>query len=203
MARWLLGLTLWLAVGAVPAAAQQASPTAPPPAGQGPTTEEVIPPPMPAQTISQIIRSAGYSLTPEEAAYLDADEQLTERFVNAIITADLAVSMVNEPAVRQLLIDQLRAVTRLDPALGMQPPPSLQMLHQVGQLRREALQRTARAWLEGLEANDPFWINRGMEPYAQARQAEADWYTMLRQRLIASASAPTTAPAQAPATAPR
>ncbi len=206
MARWLLGLALWLALGAVaaPATAQQATPTPPPTAGQGPTTDEVIPPPMPAQTISQVIRNAGYSLTPEEAAYLDADERLTERFVNAVITADLAVDMVNDPQVRQVLMDQLRAVTQLDPAaLDVPPPPSLQALHQVGQLRREALQRTARAWLEGLEANDPVWINRGMDAYAQARQAEADWYTMLRQRLLSSANVPATPPAQVPTATPR
>ncbi|MBX5491091.1 MAG: hypothetical protein IRZ14_08020 [Chloroflexi bacterium] len=158
---------------------------------------------MPAQSISQVIRNAGYSLTPEEAAYLDADEQLTDRFVNAVITADLAVDTVNEPAVRQLLMDQLREVTQLDPAsLSVQPPPSLQPLHQLGQLRREALQRTARAWLTGLEENDPFWINRGMDAYTQARQAEADWYAALRQRLIATAAAPAAAPGQTPTPRP-
>ena len=170
------------------------------PAGAQAPQAEAVPPATGPVTVSQMIMNAGYTLTPDEIVYLDADEQYMERYVTAILAVDMQAAFVNEPSIRQVVTDQLRQVVALDPSGGPRPPASMQALHQVGQARRSAIQRAARGWLEGLEANDPYWVNRGAEAYGQARQGEADWYSALRERLLAQANNPQqpATPAQAP-----
>ena len=156
-------------------------------------------------TASQMIRNAGYNLTNEEAAYLDADERVMERFLTALLAVDYQSNLVNEPAIRQVVLEQLRQLVSLNAAeTPVAPPASMEALHRVAQARRTATQQAARAWLEGLEANDPNWVLRGSDAYGRARQGEADWYSALRERLLAQGAAPS-APAvgQQPAQPPR
>jgi hypothetical protein len=161
--------------------------TAPPLAAQQPPEgEEVVPPVMPPQSISMLLRNAGYTITEEEARYLDADEQLTDRFVAPILTVEMHAQTINDEFSRQVVLNQLRQVTSLDPtANSVAAPASLAELHRIAVARRTALRDAAQQWLAGLEASDPQWVARGVEPYGAARQGEADWLTALRQRLTA------------------
>ena len=154
--------------------------------------DEAVPPVMPPMPISAMLRNAGYTLTDDEARYLDADEQVTDRFVAPILTVELHAQFVNDEFSRQVVLNQLRQLTALDPAATtVAPPASLAELHRVAVARRMALRSAAQQWLAGLEANDPTWVTRGAEAYGAARQGEADWFATLRQRLIgAPAAAP-------------
>ena len=173
MTRLLIGmacLTLLLA-GAGPAAGQQEG-------------EEVVPPVMPPMPLSAMLRNAGYTLTDAEARYLDADEQLTDQFVAPILTVELHAQFAADEFSRQVMISQLRQVTALDPGANTVPAPaSMGEIERIAVTRRAALRRAAEQWLGGLEANDPAWVNRGVEAYGTARQGEADWLAALRQRL--------------------
>ncbi len=152
-------------------------------------SEESVPPVMPPQSISTMLRNAGYVLTAEEAAYLDADEQHTERFVTPLLNVELHAPYINDEFSRQIVLHQLRAITTLDPAgTGVAPPASLAELDRVAVARRAALRQAAEQWLAGLEANDPNWVMRGAEAYGTAQQREADWYAALRQHLTGGAA---------------
>ena len=180
MLRALRPLALALAVLAIaaPATAQQPD-------------EEVVPLPTAPVPMSAMLRNAGYTLTPEEAAYLDADEQAGEAFMTGIMTVDLLAAYSTDEAAREIILRELRRVASLDPAGPATPPPSLSELHRLGVARRTAVRDAAQRWLEGLEAGDPAWVNRGAQAYGTARQAEADWYAALRQRLgVAGAGNP-------------
>ena len=193
MARLIVSIALMIAAVAAPTAwAQEAAEEA------GVAVTGTI-------TASQMIRNAGYNLTNEEAAYLDSDERVMERFLTALLAVDYQSNLVNEPAIRQVVLEQLRQLVALNAAeTPVAPPASMEALHRVAQARRTATQQAARAWLEGLEANDPNWVLRGSDAYGRARQGEADWYSALRERLLAQGAAPS-APAvgQQPAQPPR
>jgi hypothetical protein len=166
-----------LSVLALIAALAGAAPSA---AAQG--SEDSVPPVTNPVTVSAMIRNAGYSVSAEEAAYLDADEQLTDQFVRAMLTAELHAATINDDYSRQLVLAELRRVVALDPAAGTPPaPPTLAELNRVSLARRTAIRQTARQWIEGLNANDPNWGARGSDAYGAARVAESDWYNLLRQ----------------------
>jgi hypothetical protein len=152
--------------------------------------EEVVPPVMPPMPMSAMLRNAGYTLTDDEARYLDADEQLTDRFVAPILTVELHAQFVNDEFSRQVVLNQLRQLTALDPStVTVAPPASLAELHRISVARRTALRNAAQQWLAGLEANDANWVTRGVEAYGAARQGEADWFAALRLRLVGAPAA--------------
>jgi hypothetical protein len=157
------------------------------PTGAQQSEEEAVPPATGPVPLSAALRNAGYTLTAEEAAYLDADEGVTEQFLTPLLTIELHAPYVQDEYSRQIVLAELRRLAALDPtATPVAPPPTLAELHRLALARRTSLQEAARQWLEGLEANDPAWVARGAEAYGRARQAEADWYALLRQRLSAS-----------------
>ncbi len=171
-------LVLMLLGLAAPARAQQSE------------EEEAVPPATAPVPLSTALRNAGYTLTAEEAAYLDADEEVTEQFLTPLLTVELHAPYVQDEYSRQIVLAELRRLAALDPtATPVAPTPTLAELHRLALARRTSLQEAARQWLEGLEANDPAWVARGAEAYGRARQAEADWYALLRQRLSASGPA--------------
>ena len=176
-----LALALVLLATASPVAAQQGD-------------DEAVPPATGPLPMSAMLRNAGYAVSPEEATYLDADEQVMERFVTPLLTIELHAAFVNDDYSRQIVLAELRRIVALDPAATtVSPPPSLAELHRLALARRTAIRQAAQQWLEGLEASDPAWVTRGAESYGTARQAEADWYAALRQRL-SGAPAPAARP---------
>jgi hypothetical protein len=150
-----------------------------------------------------MIRNAGYTLSAEEAAYLDADEEATDQFVRAMLTTELHAPTINEDYSRQVVLSELRRVAALDPnAVTVAAPATLAELNRLAVARRTAIRQTAQAWLDALAANDPNWVNRGSEAYGAARQAESSWYETMRQiftsRPLVGGAAPQVAPTPNP-----
>jgi hypothetical protein len=134
------------------------------------------------------LRAAGFTISGDEAAYLDADEQLTDQFVAPMLTVELHAPYVNDEFSRQVVLVQLRQVAALDPnGANLQAPPTLAELQRIAVARRTALRQAAQQWLAALQANDPNWVMAGADAYGAARQGEVDWYAALRQRLSGQA----------------
>ena len=51
-----------------------------------------------------MLRNAGYTVSADEATYLDADEQATDQFVRAMLTTELHAPTINDDYSRQLVI---------------------------------------------------------------------------------------------------
>jgi hypothetical protein len=167
-------LAIVLLAAAPPLAAQQGS-------------DEAVPPATAPQPLSAQIRAAGYNVTDEEAAYLDADAQFTDQFVAPMLTVELHAPYASDEFSRQVILNQLQQVANLDPnGNSVQPPASLAELQRIQAARRAAIRQAAQQWLAALQANDPNWVMAGAEAYGAARQGEADWYAALRQRLAGS-----------------
>jgi hypothetical protein len=151
-------------------------------AAQG--SDEPVPPVTAPMTLSEMIRQAGHRITNEEAAYLDADAELTDQFVRPVLTVDLFAASVVDEQSRQLVLTALRQIVALDPAARpVAAPARLQELDRLAIARRTAARQAAQRWIEGLEANDPAWLARATEPLGAANRAEAEWYVALQQYL--------------------
>ena len=141
--------------------------------------------------MSAMLRNAGYTVSTDEAAYLDADEQATDQFVRAMLTTELHAPTINDDYSRQLVISELQRVAALDPgAVAVAAPAPLAELNRLAVARRTAIRDTAQRWLDGLSANDPNWVSRGSDAYGAARQAEVDWYAVMRQIFVGRPAAP-------------
>jgi hypothetical protein len=163
-----VAIALVLAAGASAARAQQDDNSVP--AATAPTS------------MSAMLRNAGYTVSADEATYLDADEQATDQFVRAMLTAELHAPTINDEYSRQLVLAELQRVAALDPGpVAVAVPGPLAELNRLAVARRAAIRDTAQRWLDGLNANDPTWVSRGSDAYGAARQAEADWYAAMRQ----------------------
>jgi hypothetical protein len=146
--------------------------------------DEAVPPATAPQPLSVQIRAAGFTVTDQEAAYLDADAQFTDQFVAPMLTVELHAPFVSDDFSHQVVLSQLQQVANLDPnGNTVQPPPSLAELERIQAARRASIRQAAQQWLAALQANDPNWVMAGSDAYGAARQGEADWYAALRQRL--------------------
>jgi hypothetical protein len=190
----ILTLAIALLAAAPPLAAQQGSDqavppaTAPQPPAPQPGSDEVVPPATAPQPLSAQIRAAGFNVTDEEAAYLDADADYTDRFVAPMLTVELHAPYVSDDFSRQVVLSQLQQVATLDPdGNTVRPPASLAELQRIQVARRASLRQAAQQWLGALQANDPNWVMAGADAYGAARQGEVDWYAALRQRLSGQA----------------
>ncbi len=163
----LLGALLLLGVGPFPAASQEEVPAAGPPL-----------------SLSQRLTAQGHTVAPDEAAYLDADEQVTEDFVRLL--AYVQMMMTVPPSTegwRESLGNFLEAMVVLDPERTPVPPPeSLAEVHADAVAYRAHLSSAALEWLHGVEASDPAWMQRGMDEYGAAEQARLAWYKALYER---------------------
>ncbi|HZS02976.1 MAG TPA: hypothetical protein VFE37_29975 [Chloroflexota bacterium] len=147
-------------------------------------SDEQVPPATAPQPLSAQIRAAGFNITDQEAAYLDADAQFTDQFVAPMMTVELHAPYVSDEFSRQVILNQLQQVANLDPnGNTVPPPPSMTELERIQAARRAAIRQAAQQWLAALQANDPNWVMAGSDAYGTARQGEADWYAALRQRL--------------------
>jgi hypothetical protein len=170
----IFSLVIGLLAAAPPLAAQQEG-------------DEAVPPATAPQPLSAQIRAAGFNVTDQEAAYLDADAQFTDQFVAPMLTVELHAPYVSDDFSRQVVLSQLQQVANLDPnGNTVAAPPSLAELERIQAARRGAIRQAAQQWLAALQANDPNWVTAGADAYGSARQGEADWYAALRQRLAAA-----------------
>jgi len=153
-----------------------------PAAAQG----EAVPPVTAPVPLSERLRAQGHAVDPAEAAYLDADEQVTEGFVQPLTVvlafADAPQRLADWHATATELLRQL---LRRDPLqTPVIPPPALQAVHAQAVAYRQHLRAAAEAWLAGLEAGAPDWLQWGAAEYGAAEAARAEWYRALWERYV-------------------
>src|SRR5689334_11770494 len=130
--RYVLVLGLLTLLPLQPVAAQEGS-------------DEAVPPVTPPVSLSAMIRNAGYTLSAEEADYLDADEQATDQFVRAMLTTELHAPTINDDYSRQVVLAELRRVAALDPnGVSVAAPATLAELNRLAVARRTAIRQTAQ-----------------------------------------------------------
>jgi hypothetical protein len=136
-------------------------------------------------SLSQIIRQAGYTLTDEEAAYLDADQAFGQQYSTALLQV-VALGGPNaglpDSAVQPALEAVLQRLVALDPAASPEAPASLQPLRALAVEQREAARRAAVAWLDALQAGDPNWWQAGASDFAATNLALQNWQQELAAR---------------------
>ena len=155
----------------------------PPP---GVRAQDDVPPATLPTSLSQRLRAQGHAVEPTEAAYLDADERLTESFVQPLV---VVLAFANQPSRhddwRLSVRQQLQQLVRLDPLrTPVIPPVALQGAHTQAVLHRHHLRAAAEAWLVALEADDPEWLQRGGAEYAAAESARIGWHRALWERYV-------------------
>ena len=150
--------------------------------------DEPVPPAGPPRTVSERLRDQGQIVPDAEAAYLDADEQVQEQFLQALIFVELLSNVA--PTVqdwRAAMLQALQYFASLDPDPGPAPPIALQAVHAEAVRHRERLRAAAEAWLAGVEADDPAWRQRGAAELGAAEQARLLWHRALLERYAARA----------------
>jgi hypothetical protein len=160
---WLLAGLAW-GVLAAPAAGQDDVPAAGPPL-----------------SLSGRLLAQGHPVSPAEAVYLDADEQVTEQYVRLLVVVqELSRMPPSTEGWRPALLANLQAMAALDPAKApVAPPAELDAVHAEAVAYRGHLGRAAGAWQAALRADDPAWLQRGTDEYAAAEAARLAWYQAL------------------------
>ena len=154
----------WAVLGAAPAASQDEMPPAGPPL-----------------SLSGRLRAQGHAVTPDEAVYLDTDEQVTEQYVRLLVVVqELSGMRTSDPDWRPAMVAYLRAMADLDPAQApVAPPEGLRAVHAQAVAYREQLGEAARQWLFAVQGADPAWLAHGNAAYGAAESARLGWQRAL------------------------
>jgi hypothetical protein len=171
----------WAPLGAVLAAsltwaALLVGATAAPAHGQ-----EDLPQAGPPLSLSQRLQAQGHRVTPAEAAYFDADEQVTDEFVRLLAYVQMVMSVpTTTDGWQDSMVRLLEPMVVLDPERAPVPPPeSLATVHAASVGYRAHLSAAALQWLRGVEDNDPAWLQRGLEEYGAAERSRLAWHKAL------------------------
>jgi hypothetical protein len=164
LALWLLAGLGWALLGAAPAAAQDEVPAAGPPL-----------------SLSGRLLAQGHRVTPAEAIYLDADEQVTEQYVRLLVVVqEISRAAPTAEGWRPTILAYLDAMGQLDPAQAPVPPPEgLGAVHAHAVAHRAQLGTAAAEWRAAIQADDPTWLLRGNDAYAAAERARLAWHQAL------------------------
>jgi hypothetical protein len=167
LAAALLGALVLLVAGAPAAASQEEVPAAGPPL-----------------SLSQRLAAQGHAVAPAEAEYLDADEQVTEEFVRLLAYVQMMMGIPpNTEGWRETMVNFLEPMVLLDPErTPVAPPAPLAAVHAGAVAYRAHLSAAALEWLNGVEAGDPAWLQRGLSEYGAAEQARLAWHKALYER---------------------
>jgi hypothetical protein len=135
----------------------------------------------PPLSLSGRLLAQGHAVSPAEATYLDADEQVTEQYVRLLVVVqELSRALPTAEGWRPTILAYLEALAQLDPAQAPVPPPAeLRDVHAQAVAYRAHLGRAAAAWLAAIQADDPAWLLRGNDAYAAAERARLTWYQAL------------------------
>jgi hypothetical protein len=136
-------------------------------------------------TFSQFLRSQGFSVTDEEVAFLDADEQSQASFAQALVNVQMlaAIDPAARPAGwRDALVGELNRLISLNPEQTPPAPTRLQRLRELGVAQRAHLVAAVRQWLRALEAGNEEWWLQGSTDMEAAREAMANWQQELLAR---------------------
>ncbi len=148
--------------------------------------QDAVPPAGPPVSLSGRLLAQGHPVTPAEAVYLDADEQVTEQYVRLLVVIqELAGMAPTAPGWRQAMTTYLQALADLDPTQApVAPPDSLAPVHAQAVDHRAQLGASARAWLVGVQAGDSGWVARGAEAYGAAESARLAWQRALWEHYV-------------------
>jgi hypothetical protein len=143
--------------------------------------QEDLPQAGPPLSLSQRLQAQGHSVASAEAAYLDADEQVTDEFVRLLAYVQMVMSVpATTDGWQDSMVRLLEPMVVLDPERAPVPPPdSLAAVHAASVGYRSHLSAAALQWLGGVEANDPAWLQRGLEEYGAAERARLAWHKAL------------------------
>jgi hypothetical protein len=152
--------------------------------------QDEVPAAGPPLSLSGRLIAQGHPVTPAEAVYLDADEQVTEQYVRLlVIVQELSRTLPTAEGWRPTILAYLEAMTRLDPAEAPVPPPeNLRAIHDQAVAYRAHLGTAAAEWLAAVQADDPTWLLRGSDPYAAAERARLTWYQALWEHYTGEAA---------------
>ena len=150
--------------------------TAAPAHGQGD-----VPQAGPPLSLSQRLQAQGHRVAPAEAAYFDADEQVTDEFVRLLAYVQMVMGVpATTDGWQDSMVRLLEPMVVLDPERAPVPPPeSLAVVHAASVGYRSHLSAAALQWLRGVEGNDPAWLQRGLEEYGAAERARLAWHKAL------------------------
>jgi hypothetical protein len=136
-------------------------------------------------SLSQLLRAVGYDLSAAETAFFDADEQVQAAFAQSLAYVELLSAV--DPAQRndewrQELVATLTRIVSLDPTASPQAPAHLERLRELAIAQRTHFWRAARQWLDAVQADDPDWVQRGVDEYRAGLQQMANWHQELLAR---------------------
>ena len=148
--------------------------------------QEEVPAAGPPLAISQRLRAQGHTVTADEAAYLDADEQVTDEYVRLLGYVQLVMSSpANAADWRDDMVAFLEPMALLVPDRTPVPPPdTLAAVHAAAVGYHTHLGAAALQWLRAVEANDPQWVQAGLEEYGAAERARLAWQKALYERYV-------------------
>ena len=148
-----------------------------PPAAQAGVHAQLADGAPPTVPLSQVIQQAGYPLSDAEAAYLDAEQQVQVQWATPLFQALTLAGPEGLPdsSMQAVIVAELQKLVALDPNAGPEAPASLQRLRELIVPHRAAVQRAASLWVEGLQAGDPDWRQRGAEEFTAAGQSMMAW----------------------------
>ena len=161
----LLALAAWMASNPLPAGAQSAGST--PATGQPQSS-----------AITQYVRDNGHTLTPEEAAFFDADEAIQNIYTQALVNIELLARSEPRPATEewaQSVARNLEVLLAIDPTAAPPAPPSLQRFRDLVVEQRTHYRAAAQQWWEAFQANDLDWRQRGLAEQGAGLQVLYAW----------------------------
>jgi hypothetical protein len=148
--------------------------------------QDEVPAAGPPLAISQRLRAQGHTVDAAEAAYLDADEQVTDEYVRLLGYVQMVISTpASASDWRDDMVSFLEPMALLAPDRTPVPPPdSLAAVHTAAVGYRTHLGAAALQWLRAVEANDPQWVQAGLEEYGAAERARLAWQKALYERYV-------------------
>jgi hypothetical protein len=161
----LAALVGWIASSPTPAGAQSA----------GGTSDTGQPQ---ATTITQYVRDQGHTLTPEEAAFFDADEAIQGIYTQALVNIELLARAETLPQTEewaQSVARNLEVLIAIDPAAAPPAPPSLQRFRDLVVEQRTHYRAAARQWWQAFQADEPDWRQRGLAEQGAGLQVLYAW----------------------------
>lgn len=167
-----LVLVGWMVSNPVPAGAQSAG-------GTSATSQPQ------AGTISQYVRDQGHALTPEEAAFFDADEAIQAIYTQALVNIELLARAETVPQTEewaQSVARNLELLLAIDPAAAPPAPPSLQRLRDLVVEQRSHYRAAAQQWWQAFQADEPDWRQRGLAEQGAGLQVLYAWQAEFANR---------------------
>src|SRR4051794_11061689 len=152
-------------------------------AAHGPLTQAPDTPPE-MLSASDFLRQAGFTVNDAEGAFLDADQIANLTFLASLfqVVSLAGPEGLPEGDTRTGVVTELQRLIALDPAAVGAAPSSLQRLRELSIEQRRAIRQAAQNWLDGIQANDPSWRERGIESFGAAQQSLEAWQRELLTR---------------------